>query len=180
MKIAKRIISFMMAMVIFASFFCNNVGAYNKVSISYVRSSPFAHASFSNTSAYALVRIRNWAEEENTTDLGASTYAYVEDYEDMQGFHNAIAYVNLTVWLADGSKTTISDSNYPDPDEGTIDAVVYGRHCLNDDTHYSIVDFYSQHSVGLVLAERDENGSIINYYADSDGPMIQIGTRFEN
>jgi hypothetical protein len=177
MKNFKRIVSFVMAMVIFASFFCYNVGAYNGVFVVYDRSDRIQQVYFSNTSAYATVRIAKWTDVETITDFMATTYAYIDDYEDVENLYDVIASVSLDVWLEDGSHITISDSNYPDPEEGTVDAGVYGRDFLNDYDNYRIVDFVSTHHVGLVCAVYDSYGNIIDFYAESDGPMIQIGTR---
>ena len=91
MKNFKRIVSFVMAMVIFVSFFCYNVGAYNYVFIRYDRSDRMVRANFSNTSAYALARIAKWTDVETTTDFMVTTFAYIDDYEDVENLCNVVA-----------------------------------------------------------------------------------------
>ncbi len=177
MKNFKRIMAFMMAMIIFASFFCYNIGAYNGVFITYDRSSRWSRAYFSNTSAYALARVAKWEEVEIATDLTASTFAYIDDYEDVENLCNVVANVSLKLWLEDGSEVTASDIGFPDPEEGTVDAAVYGIDFLDSEDDYYIVDFVSTHQVNLVIATYDSDGNFLEYLIDSDGPVIQIGTR---
>ena len=175
MKIAKRVISFMMAMVIFASFFCHKIGAVTNPSYAfYDYSGNFVQAFFSDTSAYALVTIRNWAEEENTTDLRASTYANIEDYANL---YDAVVYVDLTVWLEDGSYSNVDDIGYMDSEEVTVDALVRGTECLNYDDHYSIADFSSTHKVQVFLYQYDALGDYNEIIVEYDGPIIKIRTR---
>lgn len=176
MKIAKRIISFVMAMVIFASFFCYNVGAIDIVYVLYPRNNAFVREYFSDTEAYAAVVIRDWAEEENTTDLRASTYAHVDDYVDMPYFYDARAYVTLRVRLADGSQRETSVSNFSEPDGGTVDALARGAECLNYEDHYSIVGFASLHEVVLYFQTYDSFADSYRDYIDYDGPVIKIYT----
>ena len=177
MKNFKRIVSFVMAMVIFVSFFCYNVGAYNYVFIRYDRSDRMVRANFSNTSAYALARIAKWTDVETTTDFMVTTFAYIDDYEDVENLCNVVANVSLKLWLEDGSEVTASDIGFPDPEEGTVDAAVYGIDFLDSEDDYYIVDFVSTHQVTLVIATYDSDGNFLEYLIDSDGPVIQIGTR---
>lgn len=174
MKNLKRIISFMMAMIIFASFFCYNIGAVDVSTVLYPRNNTYVREFFSDTSAYAFVRIRDWAEEENTTDLIASTYAHVNDYEDLPYFYDAISYVALNVHLSDGSEVDIYDQNSSDPDEGTVDASVRGANCLNYSDHYSISNFESLHMVEVHFASFDRNGRVVEAWYTTDGPAIYI------
>lgn len=177
MKNSKRIISFVMAMIILTSFFCYNVGASNNPSYArYEFTGNFFTASFSDTNAFAFVRISNWAEEENTTDLRASTYAHIGDYEDRYNLYDVVTYVDLVVWLEDGSESRISDVGYVDPDVGTSDAFVHGRECLNYDDHYSIVDFESTHKVDIRFYVFDAYGNIVDIDEANDGPIIEIAT----
>lgn len=177
MKNFKRIISFIMAMIIFASFFCYSIGASGNPNYAfYDFSGNFVHARFSDTTAYAFVRIRDWAEEENTTDLLATTYANSEDYDDLINFHEAVAYVNLVVWLEDGSENRVSDVGYVYPDEVTIDAYVSGTECLNYDDHYSIEDFSSSHEVVIIFHEHSSYNPGVVVYTENDGPIIKIST----
>jgi hypothetical protein len=174
MKNFKRIVSFMMAMIIFASFFCYNIGAISTRYVLYEYGDTFAREFFSNTSAYAFVSIRNWAEEENTTDLRASTYANIEDYENL---YDAVVYVDLTVWLEDGSYSNVDDIGYMDPEEVTVDALVRGTECLNYDDHYSIADFSSTHKVQVFIYQYDSLGDYDEIIVEYDGPIINIRTR---
>lgn len=174
MKKLKRIVSFVMAMVIFASFFCYNAGAVATIYVLYEYGDTFAHERFSDTSAYAFASIRDWAEEENTTDLRASTYAHVEDYEYLDNFYDAETYVELIVWLEDGSEVCIFDRGYVEPDGGTIDAFVRGKDCLNDENHYSIVNFDSWHEVIVYFRYYTINYDDFNDFAKNDGPIIEI------
>ena len=176
MKIAKRIISFMMAMVIFASFFCYNAGAVGTRYVLYEYGDTFAREYFSDTSAYALVVIRDWAEEDNTTDLRSSTYANIEDYEELEDFYDVSVYVNLTVWLEDRTERQIADVGNVEPEEVTVDAFVRGSECLNDDSHFSIADFWSTHEVEITFTIDDQYGNVIDYYTENDGPIIAIRT----
>ena len=166
-----------MAMVIFASFFCYNVGAYNGVFITYARSDRMVRAYFSNTSAYAAARVAKWSEVENNTDFMATTFAYIDDYEDVENLNDVIAGVSLKLWLDDGSEITIGDANRSDPEEGTVDAAVYGIDILNDYDNYCIVDFVSTHHVAFEIAMYDPNGNLMGYDIEIVEPMIHIGTR---
>ena len=175
MKIAKRIISFMMAMVIFASFFCYNIGAAGRREVYYPYSASFVQEYFSDTEAYAAVIIRDWAEEENTTDLRASTYAHIDDYNYLDNFYEAFTWVNLEVWLEDGSDNRVSDFGYVEEDGGTIGALVRGEDCLSSEYHHSIVDFKSTHEVLFAVRSYDEFGNNRPIY-ENDGPVIIITT----
>ena len=170
----KRIISFVMAMVIFASFFCYNAGAITNPNYAfYLYSGNFVREYFSDTSAYAFARITNWAEETNTTDLRVSTYANSEDYDRL---YDAAVYVNLTVELEDGSRNYANDIGYMDPEEVTVDAYIHGRECLNSEDHYSIEEFWSSHKVELFLNIYNYRGEIIGHEVVNDGPIIEIAT----
>lgn len=178
MKNSKRIISFVMAMIILTSFFCYNVGASNNPSYErYEFSGTYTLASFSDTWAYALVRIHDWAEETNTTDLKAYTLAQKEDYVDIIGFNEVVTYADLTVYLEDGSEyCTSSGPAYVDYESGEAQAIAYGSDCLNYDDHYSIVDFESTHEVVIYYQVFD---SYLDSYVedtDNDGPIIEIST----
>lgn len=178
MKNSKRIISFVMSMIILASFFCYNVGASNNPRYArYEFSGTYTLASFSDTWAYALVRIHDWAEETNTTDLKAYTLAQEEDYVDIFGFIEVVTYAGLTVYLEDGSDHyTSTGPAYVDGESGEAQAIAYGSDCLNYDDHYSIVDFESTHEVGIRLYVFDAYGNIIDIDEVHDGPIIEIAT----
>lgn len=178
MKNSKRIISFVMAMIILTSFFCYNVGASNNPDYArYEFSGTYTLASFSDTRAFALVRIHDWAEESNTTDLKAYTSAQEEDYVDRFGFIKVVTYVALTVWLEDGSENyTMGAPAYVDYESGEAQAVAYGSDCLNYDDHYSIVDFESSHRVDLHVLTYNEDVSDYDNEVDQDGPIIEIST----
>lgn len=173
MKNFKRIISFVMAMIIFASFFCYNTGA---TTIGYEFVGPTMLRYFSDTSAFAYVSITDWAEEENTTDLVAKTHANVEDYNDSNNFLDAIAYVELVVWLEDYSESRVGDIVWVGPDEPEFEAFVRGTECLNYDDHYSIVDFESSHKVELYFHIYDMDSKRYVEYTENDGPVIEIRT----
>ena len=174
MKNFKRIMAFMMAMIIFASFFCYNIGAVGRPFVPYPRNNTFVRENFSDTSAYACVVIRNWAEESNTTDLRAATYAHVNDYADLPYFYDALAYVSLTVHLADGSVNEDYIENFSEPDEGTVDAAVRGANCLNHEEHSEIVYFETSHYVDVYFASFDKHGNLVEYWILGDGPIITI------
>lgn len=178
MKNFKRIISFVMAMIILTSFFCYNVGASNNPSYErYEFSGTYTLASFSDTWAYALVRIHDWAEETNTTDLKAYTLAQEEDYVDIIGFIKVVTYAGLTVYLEDGSDYYTSGGPADvDYESGEAQAIAYGSDCLNYDDHYSIVDFESSHEVVISLYVFDAYGDIVGYDEVNDGPIIEIAT----
>ena len=172
MKNFKRIVSFVMAMVIFASFFCNNIGAVDRRPVHYPYGATFVREFFSDTSAYAFVRIRDWAEEENTTDLIASTYAHVDDYVDLAYYYDAEVYVDLVVYLEDGSQIIVFDSGNVEPDEGTIDALVYGRDCLNYENHSQIVGFETWHEVVIRFRRYNPSGYYESRYENDGDPII--------
>ena len=174
MKNLKRIITFMMAMIIFASFFCYNIGAVGRSLVPYPRNNTYVRENFSDTSAYAWVGIRNWAEESNTTDLRAATYAHVDDYADLPYFYDAFAYVNLKVHLADGTVSEVYAANFSEPDEGTVDAAVRGANCLNHEEHSEIVYFETSHYVDVCFASFDKYGNLVEYWILGDGPIITI------
>lgn len=176
MKNFKRIVSFVMAMVILASFFCYNVGAYDIVYVPYPYGATFVHRNFSDTSAFAFVRIRDWTEEETFTDIIASTYAHVNDYVDMPNFNDARAYVTLQLRLADGSLRETTVSNFSEPDEGTVDALARSAECFNYGENYSIVGFASIHEVVLYFQTYDSFTDSYRNYIDYDGPVIKIKT----
>ena len=178
MKNFKRVVSFVMAMVIFASFFCYNVGAVTYPNYAfYLYSGNFVQPYFSDTNAYAWVGIRNWAEETNTTDLRASTYAHVDDYVDIPCFFDATTYVQLIVLLEDGTQRIVFDNGNIDPDGGTIDALVRGRDCLNQDNHSSIVAFETWHEVEIFFRIPDAQNDY-GYYSEYDGYPILISTGY--
>ena len=178
MKNFKRIVSFVMAMVIFASFFCYNVGAVTTHNYRrYTYSGNFVRAFFSDTRAYAFVRITNWAEETNSTDLRAITVAWEEDYEDIYGFAWVTVYADLTVWLEDGSEACTQDeSSYVDDESREVQAIARGSNCLNYDDHYGIVDFESSHEVVITLQVFDSYLDSYRDYTENDGPVIEIST----
>ena len=178
MKNFKRIVSFVMAMVIFASFFCYNAAAVTTHSYRrYTYSGNFVRAFFSDTRAYAYVRITNWAEETNSTDLKAITTACEEDYEDIYGFAWVTVYADLTVWLEDGSEACTQDeSSYVDDESREVQAIARGSNCLNYDDHYSIVDFESTHIVKINMYVFDIYGNVIGIDTECDGPVIEIAT----
>ena len=178
MKNFKRIVSFVMAMVIFASFFCYNVGAVSERRVRYERSNRVVLEYFSNTSAYAVVRIRNWAEVDNSTDLVACTYAHLDDYNHLDNFYGIISWVNLEVWLEDGSRYQTDTFGETDYDGGTVDALANGSNCLNNDDHYSIEAFRTHHEVIIEYRYYDSFGNYISEY-ENDGPVIKIGTMYE-
>ncbi len=173
MKNFKRIISFVMAMVIFASFFCYNVGA---AYIGYEFVGPSMIKYFSGTSAFAYVRITDWAEEENTTDLIATTYAFEEDYYERDDYYQTVVHAALTVYLSDGSENYTHDSVGSRSNEVDIEAYAWGSNCLNEDDHYSIVDFESSHRVEIQYwGYNDYDGNYV-YYSENEGPIIEIRT----
>ena len=177
MKIFKRIMAFMMAMIIFASFFCYNTGAANNPNYAhYEYTGNYVRAFFSGTSAYAFARITDWAEEDNTTDLRASTYAHINDYIDLNYFYDVVVSASLWVYLEDDSENYVEAIGYVEPDEGTVDALVHGRNCLNYDDHYSIEDFTSGHEVKIYFRIFDEYGDELYEYSENDGPYIEIST----
>ena len=174
MKIAKRIISFMMAMVIFASFFGYNVGA---TTAGYLFTGTNMRQPFSDTCAYAHVHISNWAEVENTTDLMAITFACEEDYVDLYGFIALEVFADLTVWLEDGSDYhTGGEPARIEEESRQALAVAYGSDCLNYDDHYSIVDFESSHIVKLYFFAYDDDSDEYDMWINYDGPTIEIRT----
>lgn len=173
MKNFKRIISFVMAMVIFASFFCYNVGA---AYIGYEFVGPTMIRHFSDTSAFAYVRITDWAEEENTTDLIATTYAFEEDYYEMDYYSYVEVYASLTVYLDDGSEYHTWDRVNTISNEAEIEAYAWGSNCLNEYDHYSIVDFQSTHKVEIHFSGYSDYYDRYLDYTENDGPVIEIRT----
>ncbi len=177
MKNFKRIISFAMAMIIFASFCLVNCGAvpYRFCPLS----ERYTIEYFSTTSAYAYVYITDWAEEENTTDLSASTYAFVEDYDYWDNFENLTVSVKLAVWLDDGSDFCLirTDSVDATDNEVELEAFVSGQTCLDSENHYPIEYFDTEHEVVITLINDNDLSS--NYYDYvNDGPVICIGPEY--
>ncbi len=172
MKNFKRIISFMMAMIIFASFFCYNIGA---TTVSYEFIGPTTIKNFSDTSAYAYVRITDWAQEDNYTDLIATTYAFAEDYYERDLYYQTVVHAALTVYLSDGSEEYTYDSVGSRSNEVDIEAYAWGSNCLNSDDHYSIVDFESRHEVEIQFRMYNYYDEYV-YYSEYDGPTIEIRT----
>lgn len=173
MKIFKRIMAFMMAMIIFASFFCYNIGA---TTVSYEFIGPTTIKYFSGTSAHAYVRITDWAQEDNYTDLIAATYAFAEDYYERDLYYQTVVYAELTVYLSDGSEEYTYDSVGSRSNEVDIEACARGNDCLNSDDHYSIVDFESRHEVEIQYRGYDEEFDEYLEYTEMDGPAIEIRT----
>lgn len=174
MKIFKRIMAFMMAMIIFASFFCYNIGA---TIAGYLFTGTNMRKYFSDTRAYAFVHISDWAEAENTTDLVAVTFACEEDYVDRYGFIALEVFAGLSVWLEDGSLYyTSAQPGHIEEESRQAQAIAYGSDCLNYDDHYSIVDFESGHIVKLYFFTYDDDSEEYDMWIEYDGPTIEIRT----
>ncbi len=163
----------MMAMIIFASFFCYNIGA-TTIHYEFTGTSMLKH--FSNTSAFAYVYITDWAKKENTTDLIATTYAFEENYYERDYYYQTVVHAALTVYLSDGSEDYTYDSVGSRSNEVDIEAYVHGNNCLNSDDHYSIVDFESRHEVEIQFRMYDYYDDKYVYFTENDGPAIEIRT----
>lgn len=160
----KRIITFTMAMVFCASF-CLSINAE-------VWREEFNPGV---TSAYAWVRITDWAIESNWTDLAASTVAYVEDYDYWEGFYDLTVYVDLYVQLSD-EISIYSSSSYEDTYSGDteLEASVSGLSCLDPENHYSIIDFGTDHEVVVTCYVYDGFAGDYIFDYTNDGSVIHI------
>jgi hypothetical protein len=177
MKNFKRIISFVMAMIIFASFLCYNISAVNSNYARYEFTGTNLRKPFSDTHAFAFVSIRDWAEVENTTDLRAITSAQCNDYADLYEFYDVVVYAKLTVWLEDGSENYVGGVPvFADYGVNIVQATAYGSDCLNYDDHYSIDDFESTHIVEVRCLELDYDTDEYYVCIINDGPVIEIAT----
>ena len=173
MKNFKSIVSFVRAMVIFASFLCYNISA---TTVGYEFIGPAMLKYFPYSSAYAYVRITDWADVENTTDLIATTYAFEEDYYERDDYYQTVVHAALTVYLDDGSEYYTYDSVGTRSNEAEVEAYAWGADCLNEDDHYGIVDFESSHRVEIQYWGYSEHYSDYVYYSENEGPIIEIRT----
>ena len=163
----KRIIAFAMAMIVCVSFCCYSIGA----EYAYFYGS-LVQKNFSDTGAYAALNITNWSYD---TDLWASTIAYVEDYDYMDGFFDLTVYVDLYVQMED-EFTINSSSSYEDTSSGDteLEACVYGSDCIDSVDEYGIIDFGSDHEVIITIYVFDDMYGNSGYVDINDGEVIHI------
>lgn len=170
----KRTFTFILAVITCMTFCCVNSGAESYRYCGFTGPSVIEY--FSSTSAYAYAYITDWAEDENSTDLYATTYAFIEDYDYKDGFDDLAVSVTLTVRLSDGDSCYHS-YGYEDLSSGDseLDAVAFGNDCLNSVDHYSIINFDSEHEVKYYIISEDDDEPVgwVN-----DGPVISINPEY--
>lgn len=168
---SKRILTFVMAIIICVSVCLVNSSAYW---VEY-DTDPTTESLNSGT-AYAWMYITNWAQETNTTDIEARTYAQGSDYDNIDNFAAVRVYVGLSVTLEDYS-TLFKDESEISPFDAQFYASVGGNYFLNETDHYSIISFTSEHSVYITEIVEDDTGKR-EFVERQDGIDVSIGTSY--
>ena len=80
------------------------------------------------------------------------------------------------MWLEDDSESRVNSIMSVGEDEPEFEAIVRGTSCLNNDDHYTIVDFESSHKVDIVVYNYSVGGTYLGLEIINDGPVIEIST----
>lgn len=152
MKNFKRIISFVMAMIIFTSFCCINSSAY----FSKVYFADYDSAYGQTNKSFAFLSIDNYGQEDYETDLEVTTQAY--NHEFNAGNYNTTVYVYAKAYMMFNNHlvTTVDDAYYAGSDERMARIRVFGRYEM-DGEHY-LIDVASDHAVVVRSYFVDDNG----------------------
>ena len=152
MKNFKRIISFVMAMIICASYCMVSTSA---LTAKYYFDDYDSEYGQSNKS-FALLSISNYGEEDYETDLEVATQAYNHEFTD--GNYNTTVYVYAQAIMLFNNHiiTTVDGAYTAGSDERMARIRVFGRNAM-DGEHY-LLEVESYHEVQVIRHFEDAEG----------------------
>lgn len=152
MKNFKRIISFVMAMIIFTSFCCINSSAYFEKIYFDDYDSDYGQTNKS----FAFLSITNYGEEDYETDLEVATQAY--NHEFNAGNYNFTVHVYAKAYMLFNNYliTSIEGEYNAGSDERMARIRLFGRNEM-DGEHY-LLEVESYHRMLLIEHTIDEEG----------------------